>query len=321
VPGAAKLFKPGDTVFKAGDQPDGMYIVRKGELQVVLEKEGKQVVLATINEGGIVGEMALFDKQNRSATVKASKPSEVTLITLGDFEGLLKQIPKWFVTLMGALSSRLRLTNERLQKAEAGGVKPMQSALRMIAVMDLAWAKHGEKDDKGKVVIHTSSLEQVLIDTLQESQPRVESFLKILVENEVLKKTIDSRKIPSWSMPNRAFVKLFPEFLTEFDQAKAPVKCLDEKMLKVLEVAINLAQKNPYDPALIPFAEIAGHLKIEESDLPSWQAGLQVFRHTGKACELVKSGDGTETIKVIKTESTRLVKFHRILTSFINQSF
>ncbi|MEY4630574.1 MAG: hypothetical protein RIQ81_694 [Pseudomonadota bacterium] len=318
--GAAKMFKPGDTVFKAGDQPDGMYIVRKGELQVVLERDGKQVVLATINEGGIVGEMALFDKQTRSATVKASKPSEVTQITMADFEGLLKQIPKWFVTLMGALSNRLRQTNERLQKAEAGGGKPMQSALRMIAVTDLAWAKHGEKDEKGKIVITKSVLEKVLMETLQEPQPRVEAFLKIMADGEILVKASDSRKMPAWGMPNRSFVLQFPQFVAEFERAKPTVRCLDEKMLKVLQIAGSLAQKSPYDPATVPFSQIAAELKIEPADMPNWKAGLEAFKFTGKTCELTRTSDG-EAIKITKAETARLVKFHQLMTAFVNQSF
>lgn len=318
--GAAKIYKPGDVVFKAGDKPDGMYIVRKGELQVFLDESGKQVVLANVPEGGIVGEMALFDKQNRSASVKASKPSEVTQITVTDFEGLMKQIPKWFVTLMGALSERLRVTNERLQKAEAGGGKPMQSALRLIAVLDLIWAKHGEKDEKGKFVVNKKTLTSLFVETLLENQARVEAFLKILADSETLVNATDAHKQPAWAMPNRAFVTQFPQFVAEFQKGNPPAPCMDEKTLKIMQTAAALAPKNPYDPASVPIAQIFEELKVESDKIPDWRKGIEMFKFTGKSCSITQTSEG-ETLKVVKADIGRLYRFHQMLSAFINQSF
>ena len=318
--GVTKIYNSGDFVFKAGDQPDGMYIVRKGQLQVFLEQDGKQVVLATIPEGGVVGEMALFDKQKRSASVKAGQPSEVTQITTSDFDALIKQIPKWFVALMGALSQRLRQTNERLRKAEAGGGVPMQSALRLIAVMDLIWAKHGEKDEKGKVVVNKKTMETVLADTLQENPGRVQAFLKILVDGEILGNASDPRKQPAWGMPNRAFATQFPQFFAEFRKANPPVPCLDENMLNMLKAAAALAPKNPYDPATVPFMQIVSELKVEPEKIPEMKKALEVFNFTGKSCSLIKSGDG-DTLKMVKADIGRLLKSHQMLAAFTNQNF
>lgn len=318
--GAAKIYKAGDVVFKAGDKPDGMYIVRKGELQVYLDQNGKQVILANVPEGGIVGEMALFDKMNRSASVKASKPSEVTQITVTDFEGLLKQIPKWFVTLMGALSERLRSTNERLQKAEAGGGKPMQSALRLIAVLDLIWAKHGEKDEKGKVVVNKKTLETLLVETLLENPSRVTSFLKILSDAEVLVAASDNHKQPAWAMPNRSFATQFPQFITEFQKGNPPAPCMGENLLKILQTAAALAPRNPYDPATVPIAQIFEELKVEPEKIPDWRKGLDLFKFTGKSCTMTSTSEG-ETLKVVKADIGRVYKFHLMLSAFINQGF
>ncbi len=320
VAGVTKIYNPGDFIFKAGDQPDGMYIVRKGQLQVFLEQGEKQVVLATVSEGGIVGEMALFDKQKRSASVKASQPSEVTQITAADFDALIKQIPKWFVTLMGALSHRLRQTNERLQKAESGGGVPMQSALRLIGVLDLIWAKHGEKDEKGKFVVNKKTMETVLADTLQENPARVQAFLKILVDGEILVNASDPRKQPAWGMPNRAFAAQFPQFIADFRKANPPVTCLDENMLRIMKVATDLAPKNPYDPATVPFMQIVSELKVEPEKIPEMKKALEVFNFTGKSCSLVKTSDG-ETLKMVKADMPRVLKSHQMMAAFTNQGF
>ncbi len=318
--GVAKIYKTGDFVFKAGDRPDGMYIVRKGQLQVFLDQGGKRVVLATVPEGGIIGEMALFDKKNRSASVKASLPSEVTHITVTDFDGLLKQIPKWFVTLMGTLSIRLRQTNERLHKAEVGGGVPTQNALRLLAILDLIWTKHGEKDEKGKIVVNKKNLEAVLIDSLHENPTRVHAFLKILAESEVLMSTSNLRKQAAWIMPNRAFLTQFPQFFADFQKGNPPTPCLDVAMLEVIKAAATLAPKNPYDPALVPFSQIISEIKIESERIPELSRSLEIFNFTGKACSLLKTSDG-QTLKIAKNDIARLSKFHHVLAAFTLHSF
>ena len=88
------ILKPGQVLFKEGDVSNGMFIIRKGEEAVFLEQEEKHVVLAKVGAGGMIGEMALFDKQPRSASVKATTPCEVSVITNQDFMKLMGSNPE-----------------------------------------------------------------------------------------------------------------------------------------------------------------------------------------------------------------------------------
>ncbi|RYZ85460.1 MAG: cyclic nucleotide-binding domain-containing protein, partial [Proteobacteria bacterium] len=115
VSGKNKILKKGELLFKAGDSSDGMYVLRKGQIQIFLDKGGNDIVLASVAAGGMIGEMSLFDKKPRSASARAMEETEVTQISNDDFNKIISQIPKWLVSLMATLSSRLRDTNERLQ--------------------------------------------------------------------------------------------------------------------------------------------------------------------------------------------------------------
>jgi CRP/FNR family transcriptional regulator, cyclic AMP receptor protein len=140
VAGSNIVYKEGQVVFKQGEPADGMYLIRKGELKVYLEKDGNEVQLASVGSGGMIGEMAFFDQKPRSASVKATKEAEVTKITPDDFAKLMKQIPKWFVSIMSSLSTRLRETNERLQKVEnkqAGAKSPYEDVQKILHVLNL----------------------------------------------------------------------------------------------------------------------------------------------------------------------------------------
>ena len=64
-------------LFRDGDAPDAMYIVKTGGFAITKSKGNTEVVIAEIQPGAMVGEMALFDKKPRSANVKATKDSEV----------------------------------------------------------------------------------------------------------------------------------------------------------------------------------------------------------------------------------------------------
>ena len=75
--------------------------------------------LQNLTSGAMIGEMALFDNKPRSASAAAITDVEFTHISKADFNRIMKQIPKWFVNLMSTLSSRLRVTNDRLNEAES----------------------------------------------------------------------------------------------------------------------------------------------------------------------------------------------------------
>ncbi len=79
-------YPSGATVVREGDPGDALYIIVEGSVEVLT---GGRVV-AQMTAGDFFGEISLFDKEPRSATVVAV--DDVVLLTLksSDFETLLK---------------------------------------------------------------------------------------------------------------------------------------------------------------------------------------------------------------------------------------
>jgi diguanylate cyclase (GGDEF)-like protein len=83
--GSLKKFEAGQVVFYQGDQSDIMYVVISGELNVVEYSQDKiraqahdiQKLITKLHIGDSVGEMGLMRNAPRSATVMASKESEL----------------------------------------------------------------------------------------------------------------------------------------------------------------------------------------------------------------------------------------------------
>ena len=75
--GAETLYwERGQIVFEAGEQGDECYLLHTGAVKVVRRfPDGRRITLARMGPGAVVGELALFNGERRSATVEAVEPT------------------------------------------------------------------------------------------------------------------------------------------------------------------------------------------------------------------------------------------------------
>lgn len=97
-------FTAGQTIFSAGEPGDMMYVVKDGDVDVVVG--GK--VLETVGTGGILGEMALIDKQPRSATAVAKTDCKLVSVDEQRFQRLVQQTPHFALQVMRVMARRIR---------------------------------------------------------------------------------------------------------------------------------------------------------------------------------------------------------------------
>jgi CRP-like cAMP-binding protein len=115
-----ETFGAGEVIVRMGDPGSTLYIVRSGQVSVTREQaSGGEIALATLGPGEYFGELSIFDGEKRSATVVAVE--ETTTVTLGRFDivRVVSGNPQIGLSLLKALSARLRATDERLSGAEA----------------------------------------------------------------------------------------------------------------------------------------------------------------------------------------------------------
>jgi len=113
-------YPSGTVLFKEGDPGDFVGCVISGKLEVKKQTEfkGKQVIIALLSKGALFGELSIFDRHSRSATVEAVE--ETTILKLGSeaIDTLIEQHPytgnKLLKGLVRILSLRLRKATERL---------------------------------------------------------------------------------------------------------------------------------------------------------------------------------------------------------------
>lgn len=110
------LLRPGDFLFREGDDADALYIVSHGSLRIMSGSAVYEIVQA----GGIIGEMAIVDPgMPRSASVIAGTYAELIKIDSGDFLALIGAAPDFALMVMRVMSRRLRLMNQRYRPQAA----------------------------------------------------------------------------------------------------------------------------------------------------------------------------------------------------------
>jgi sulfate permease, SulP family len=107
-------------VINKGDPSDSMYFIDSGELTTRLEiSKGKFIRLRTQSGGTMVGEMGLFLKQSRTATVVATQSSILYRLSLDEYNKMMQDDPELVFHLhqwIGrVLSVRLAENNHTLE--------------------------------------------------------------------------------------------------------------------------------------------------------------------------------------------------------------
>ncbi|RAL20474.1 hypothetical protein DL240_16855 [Lujinxingia litoralis] len=111
----------GDLLFEQGDDSDALYIVCSGQLEVsAVSPVGEKVVLATLEQGTVVGEMSLIEGGPRSATVGVVRAGQVLKLRRTSFEALRQAgslaAYKIILELARTVGERRRRTDERVQE-------------------------------------------------------------------------------------------------------------------------------------------------------------------------------------------------------------
>jgi len=103
-------YAPGDMIFREGDEPNFMYLVLSGSVEIIV----KGAVLDKIGPGQALGILSLLDGESRSAGARACEPTQLALIDHKKFRYMVEEMPQFCWYVMGELAHRLRATNAAL---------------------------------------------------------------------------------------------------------------------------------------------------------------------------------------------------------------
>lgn len=113
--GSIKTYRKNTIVINQDDETDSLYVILSGSVKVFISGEdGREVVLNQKGEGEYFGEMALIDRQPRSASVVTLQPSRLMIISRTDFMQCVSRNPGIALNLIEPMSRRIRALTENV---------------------------------------------------------------------------------------------------------------------------------------------------------------------------------------------------------------
>ena len=109
-----KEYQTGEIIVHQGEVGDCMYVIQSGSAEVIRSDKDQEVRLAVLSAGDIFGEMAIFQKEKRSATVRATTDVRVLTIDKRIFLRRVHEDPSFVFTILKKMSQRIRDLNEKM---------------------------------------------------------------------------------------------------------------------------------------------------------------------------------------------------------------
>ena len=236
-------------LFREGDPPDAMYIVKSGAFVITKTKGNSEIVLAEINPGAMVGEMALFDMKPRSASVRATKDAEVVALPYDSLTKQMEQLPVWVRAIIKSLNENMREANKKIKVLENSNPDeerfPPHIVNKYISILNLVSHRYGKTEAQG-VSISSVLLRNYTIQIFQEATNKMQSVVAALTDLGYL--TQEDRGDGSQKITNLrpqelfSFVDWYNEWLFKQDKDRMPP--LSEAEVKILNGIIHFAKKS-----------------------------------------------------------------------------
>jgi serine/threonine-protein kinase len=140
-----KTFEAGETIIREGEQGDAAYIIVAGQCDIQKELPSGTETLMSIGPGAVFGEMAIMTEGPRTATVVATEPTTVLVVTPSILEQEMEALKPWVATLLKSLAARFRDIDTKHRATYSTGPSPARLANQALLIVT-AW---GTDDGKG----------------------------------------------------------------------------------------------------------------------------------------------------------------------------
>ena len=111
-----KIYQKGEIIVRQGEIGDCMYVVQDGFVEVVIESGNKEVQLNILGKDEFFGEMAIFEHEIRTATVRALGPVRILTVDHKNFLHRIHEDPSLAYRMMEVMSNRINKLSEEVAR-------------------------------------------------------------------------------------------------------------------------------------------------------------------------------------------------------------
>lgn len=134
--GRLERYAPDIPIFVKGDPGDSLFAILSGQIGIhTSSQDGKVMQLNILNPGDILGEIALLDGKERTASATSLRPTELYRLDRADFIPFLERHPSLCIRMMAVLCERMRWISDTIEDTVFLDV-PHRLAKRLLLLAD-----------------------------------------------------------------------------------------------------------------------------------------------------------------------------------------
>ena len=119
--GLGRIYADGEVIVHQGEVGTEMFVIQSGKVGVYIQSDGQEKLLRHLDKGEVFGELALFDRQVRSATIKAEGTAQVLTLDKRTMLRRFYEDPSLAYKVVETLTRRVRQLTDELTEARSGG--------------------------------------------------------------------------------------------------------------------------------------------------------------------------------------------------------
>ena len=179
-------FKRGQTIYERGDPGNALHLIKSGQIRFsVVSGDGRELSVRVAKAGEVIGEIAVLDRQPRSATAVALTSVTAFSLARTDLDRLLLQEPQLARNAIDFLCQRLRDTTDQLENIALYAVEVRLARFLLLALK-------GQTAPAGKrIPLELGFSQGELAQLLGASRPKVNMALGFLEEAGAIGRTSD----------------------------------------------------------------------------------------------------------------------------------
>lgn len=141
-----RVYGRNELIFSQGDEGDGLYVVESGHVGISRQNADGDELIITIQEPGeYFGELALFDREPRSAAATAVEGASLLFLSREAFRDFLEAHPAALFTCLEVVVQQLRRCTDLVDELALLDVRS-RLARRLLRLMDQGALEPGASD-------------------------------------------------------------------------------------------------------------------------------------------------------------------------------
>lgn len=139
----ATHFRKGETIYRANEPSDSLYIISKGRVKIYrISESGKEQIQRVLTPGDFTGELALFSEDIHDSYAEAMEDTNICVVRREDLKELLVKYPTISMKILSEFSRRLGASEKQ---ATSIATEKVETRLAMYIAETLD--RYGEGDE------------------------------------------------------------------------------------------------------------------------------------------------------------------------------